>query len=244
MGGYVPVQGLPLWDGKTTTQRYAHGYVQTHLTHAIQSRVPLWTVAMQHFSDWVSWAPARVLTHTRHTHGPLPWEPAALPRPRMEQEADELCYWVQRCRLLGGTAVLFGFLPYRWTDVDTFIPPFVLSFLFCKLLKTEEGPGCVRTHFGNVGGDGHAIYSFFWFGCLFVCFLFLDPSHLMLNLTWQDLKSRRLMQVQQSSRCLHRLAYWGCVWRIVSVPGDNLQSRQVCYPHWWRTHTESIRLWL
>lgn len=73
----------------------------------IHNRVPLWTVAMQHISDWVSWALVHVhsQTHTHththilllayeyqithiilcHTHPPrLPQDTAALPRPRME----------------------------------------------------------------------------------------------------------------------------------------------------------------
>lgn len=35
--------------------------------HTWHNRVPLWTVAMQHFSDWVSWALVNVYSHTQ-TH--------------------------------------------------------------------------------------------------------------------------------------------------------------------------------
>lgn len=81
---------------------FFHTYKHTwHMR--IHNRVPLWTVAMQHFSDWVSWALVHVhsQTHTHilllayeyqithiilcHTHPPrLPQDTAALPRPRME----------------------------------------------------------------------------------------------------------------------------------------------------------------
>lgn len=67
-------QSLPL--SRSPFHTYKHTW---HM--GIHNRVPLWTVAMQHFSDWVSWALVHVhsQTHTPaglwvsdHTHNPLP----------------------------------------------------------------------------------------------------------------------------------------------------------------------------